>query len=61
MIMRLKQQIRWEIQHFLSPMSSNGGEKEQLLGASSAMNIFFRPKMDHYKDVRRREGKKLNL
>jgi len=61
MIMRLKQQIRWEIQHFLSPMSGNREGKEQLLGASSAKNTFIKPKMDHYKDMGRREGKKWNL
>jgi len=58
---RLKQQIKWEIQRFLSPVSGNIGGKEQLLGASSAKNTFIRPKMDHYKDMRGREGKKCNL
>jgi hypothetical protein len=61
MIMRLKQKIRWEIQHFLSLMSGNREGKEQLLGASSAKNTFIRHKMDHYKDMGRREGKKWNL
>jgi len=56
--MRLKQQIRWEIQHFLSPMSGNTGGKEQLLSASSAKNTFIRLKMDHYEDMGNREGKK---
>jgi hypothetical protein len=61
MIMRLKQQIRWEMQHFLSPMSGNRGGKEQLLDASSAKNTFIRPKIDYYNDMGRREGKKMNL
>jgi len=59
MIMRLKQQMRWEIQHFLSPMSGNRGGKE--LGANSTKNTFVRPKMDHYKDMGRKEGEKWNL
>jgi hypothetical protein len=61
MIRGLKQQIRWEIQHFLSPVPGNGGGKEHLLGASSAKNTFIRPKMDPSTDMGRREGKKWNL
>lgn len=58
MIRRLKEQIRWEIQHFLSPMSGNTGGKKQLLSASSVKNTFINLKMDHYKDIGRREGGK---